>query len=692
MRHAMDSCRSRRARPPRAPGLRRARWLAAWPLLLLAALPVAAAGPADERLTPAHFSRLLDVSDPQLSPDGNWVAYVVTRADLEADSYVDSLWMTDWDGERTLPLTQGPDSASHPRWSPDGRQLAFLSERGEPSAGTQVWVLDLQGGEARQLTKVSGDVTDHAWSPDARRLALVVAPGEPAPEGESRADAQPRPIVIDRYHFKNDEHGYLDGDTYERIWLYDVESGAAQALTAGGPFDEHGPAWSPDGEQIAFYGNRDADPDRTANTDIWVAPARGGSQPRRLTTFPGQDNGPLAWRPDGGAIAYVQGPEPKYWLYEFSQAAVVPAAGGAAALPAAGLARDTNSPRFTDDGRALELIVTDDRARYLARVPVRGGGIERLSSGNSVVSGFSRAGARLVVLLSEPGVPAELHALERGGPRRLTRHNDAWTGGLRFGAVEGVQFPSTDGTVSVSALITRPPGFGAGRRYPTLLWIHGGPYGQDEYAFDFERQLFAARGYVVVQVNYRGSSGRGPAFAEVLFADWGNKDVADVIAGVDHAIALGIADPERLAVGGWSQGGIITNYVITRDPRFRAAISGAATGNQLAQYGADQYVFMYDNEFGRPWDAPELWIKLSYPFFEADRIRTPTLFLGGDRDFNVPIIGGEQMYQALKSLGVPSRLVVYPGARHSFSRPSYDIDALERYLAWLEEHLATPVP
>jgi dipeptidyl aminopeptidase/acylaminoacyl peptidase len=397
--------------------------------------------------------------------------------------------------------------------------------------------------------------------------------------------------------------------------------------------------------------------------------------------------GPLAWSEDSQWLAYVQGPEPKYWLYEFSQVAIVRLDGGVPAFPTSFLNRDTNYPQFSRDGRSLDVIVTDNRARYLGRVPIRGGKIDKLSSDSEVVSRYTASKNNSAALLSRAGLPAEIYALDAGQPRRLTRHNDAWRATVRLGAVEPISFSSTDGTEEIGALITKPPNFEQGQKYPTILWIHGGPYGQDDYAFDFERQLFAANGYVVVQVNYRGSSGRGAEFGQSIFADWGNKDAADVIAGIDHAIRLGIADPARLGVGGWSQGGIITNYVIASDSRFKAAISGAGAANQLALYGSDQYVFLYDNEFGTPWENTELWIRLSYPFFHADRIGTPTLYLAGEKDFNVPIIGSEQMYQALKYLNIPTQLVIYPGEHHSFSRPSFKKDALQRYLAWYDRYL-----
>jgi len=284
-----------------------------------------------------------------------------------------------------------------------------------------------------------------------------------------------------------------------------------------------------------------------------------------------------------------------------------------------------------------------------------------------------------------------VYALEGGRLRKLTAHNDAFLAELQLGAVDDIHFKSKDGT-EIHGTVVKPPGFVAGRKYPTVLWIHGGPNGQDEHSlildgYQYEPQMFAAKGYVVLRVNYRGGSGRGIAFAKAIFADWGHKEVQDLLAGVDFLVAQGIADPNRLGVGGWSYGGILTDYTIATDGRFKAAISGAGSANQLATYGTDEYVLQYNNELGPPWSNPALWMKVSYPFFHADRIHTPTLFMGGSKDFNVPIIGGEQMYQSLRTLGVPAQLIVYPGQHHVFTRPSFIKDIAERMSAWLDRYI-----
>jgi dipeptidyl aminopeptidase/acylaminoacyl peptidase len=270
--------------------------------------------------------------------------------------------------------------------------------------------------------------------------------------------------------------------------------------------------------------------------------------------------------------------------------------------------------------------------------------------------------------------------------RPLSKQNEALLSGLRLATTESTSFKSKDGT-EIHGFMVKPPDFEKGKKYPTILRLHGGPVSQSQNEFDFDWQLFAAQGYVVLAPNPRGSSGRGEEFSKAIYADWGNKDGQDVRAAVDQAIEQKIADPDRLGVGGWSYGGILTNYVIAQDPRFKAATSGAGMSNVLAGYGTDQYVREYENELGTPWKAADLYIKLSYPFLHADRIVTPTLFLCGDKDFNVPLLNSEQMYQALRSLGRDTRLVIYPGEYHGFATPSNEKDVLQRYLDWYGSHL-----
>lgn len=662
-------------------------------LFVLLLAPLGAAQQGRRPLNVDDIYNLKEVRDPQRSPDGRWVAYTVTRAVKDTDKNDTDVWMVSWDGRERIQITSTPEAESAPRWSPDGKHLAFLSSR-QGSKQAQVWLLNRAGGEAVKLTDAKGAVSDYAWSPDSRQLVLVVKDPDPRDvetekEPEKRPDGStktPKPVVIDRYSFKADGDGYLRGER-SHLYLFDVAAKKADLLTPG-PFDEESPAWSPDGKRIAFIRRHgEGDADRVPNRDLFVIDACTCANPNRLTFTSAEELGRPAWSPDGKSIAYLLGDEPKWSAYDQAQLMTVSSEGGESRPLTASLDRPVAWPSWSRDGAALTFVVIDDRAQHVARVAATGGRIEKLIEGRQVIDRPSAGndGAFAVLASTATSVP-EVHALENGQLRKLTRHNDEWLDGIIFGTTEDFTSISKDGT-DVHGLVVKPPTYRPGRRYPTLLRIHGGPNGQDAHSFHFERELFAANGYVVVAVNYRGSNGRGSAFQKAIHADWGNKEVIDLLGAMDHVLAIGLADPDRLGIGGWSYGGILTNYTIATDGRFKAAISGAGSSNQISMYGTDQYITQYETELGQPWKNQDLWIKVSYPFFHADRIRTPTLFMCGEKDFNVPLLGSEQMYQALKSLDVDTQLVIYPNQYHGITTPSYRKDRLERYLSWYEKYL-----
>jgi len=641
------------------------------------------------------LARIRTVGDPQRSPDGKWVAYTVGSTDADKDKRDTDVWMVSWDGTQQLRLTSSPESESVPRWSPDGRYLSFLASRGtedEKKRGAQVWLLNRAGGEAEKLTNIKGGASDYVWSPDSKQLVIVSRDEDPADEPEKmegwKRKTKP-PIVIDRYHFKQDREGYLKR-LYTHLWLFDVAGRKAEALTSGS-YDDSQPSWSPNGRQIAFVSRRGPDPDRSNDSNVFVIEAKPGSQPRQLTTFQGSDSGRPAWSPDGQLIAYLQGDEPRFSAYNLGKLAIIPSTGGPPKLLTEALDRNVSGPvLWTSDGKSLLFLVSDDREVYAGRTSVAGGPIEKLTTGRRTVSSISVAADGTIALLAGmSGEISEVHALEGGQLRRLSHQNDSLFGELQLATTEDFTSKSKDGTV-VNGLLVKPASFTQGKPCPTLLLIHGGPNGQDQHSFSFDREFFAANGYVVLAINYRGSSGRGSVYQKAIFADWGDKEVMDLLGAIDQAVASGVADPDRLGIGGWSYGGILTDSTIATDTRFKAAVSGAGSGLQLSMYGHDQYIIQYEQEIGLPWKAREAWLKISFPFFRADRIKTPTLFMGGEKDFNVPIIGGEQMYQALKSQGVETQLVIYPDQFHGLTVPSYVRDRLERYLAWYDKHLKAP--
>jgi len=650
--------------------------------------PAARAGRA---LNPDDWYRFQNVSDIRMAPDGAAVAYLVTSYDKQSDESGRALWLVDWAGKEPVQLTRG-EGVSEPRFSPDGRYLSFLSARPAGSA-TQLWLLDRRGGEPRQLTHASGEITSYEWSPDARRIVLVMHAGD-AQGGETSAHTSPRPLVIDAYHFKQDGDGYLTAASRTSLCLLEVASGTCQDLPQENDRARSLPAFSPDGHTLAFVSRDAVSAGGAGRDDLELLALEAGARPRHLLTAWSPNHQRLEWSPDGRQLAFLQGAELRYNAYIMDVLAVADVSSGHVRALTTSLDRAVLAPQFSADGSAIEFAVEDDGAQYPAQVRLADGAIERLA-GPIVVNELVAAAGHTAVLAADDHAPFEVFALEAGKLRALTAHNRALFSELALGTVEDIAFASRDGT-QIHGQIVKPPGYVRGRRYPTIVWIHGGPNGQDDHSLllesygpQLERQLFATRGYVALAINYRGSTGRGARFARAILADWGHLEVEDLRAAVDYAIAAGIADPGRLGIGGWSYGGLLTDYTIASDTRFKAAISGAGSGNQLSTYGSDEYVVEYNAELGPPWKNTPLWLKVSYPFFHADRIRTPTLFLGGDKDFNVPIVGGEQMYQALRTLGVPTELIVYPGEHHSLERPSFLVDRYERYLAWMEKYLGT---
>ena len=651
----------------------------------------ASAAPTGRRvLSPDDYLRFANVTAPQVSPDGASVAYVVTTTDRDADVSKGAIYLVNWNGSGRRQLTRGED-ASLPRFSPNGRYLAFLSSRPAESK-PQIWLLDMLGGEARQLTHVDTEITHYGWAPDGKRLVVVM-------RGNAEKAKTPQPIVIDTFHFKQDEDGYLTARSRKHLYLVDVESGTLAALTDNPEYNDDFPAWSPDGKLIAYVSNHGKEPEQSGIDEIYLVEARAGAtpQPHPLASVFTPNHQHLAFSPDGSEISVLQGAEPRYYAYMTDRLALISLKEGHLRRLTDKLDRAVAAPVFAADGKSIYFIVEDDGSDYPAEMNLDSGVIERLIPGQVAAHEESTAAGHTAVIASTDTQTSEVFALENHHLRQLTSHNEALLAELELGAVEDIRYKSKDGT-EIHGMLVKPPGYDPGRKYPLILWIHGGPNGQDEhelipeaYCPPLERQLLAGQGYLVLAVNYRGSTGRGAAFARSIEKDWGGLEVEDLLAGVDYVVGQGLADSTQLGIGGWSYGGILTDYTIAHDQRFKAAISGAGSGDQIGMYGMDEYAFQYNNELGPPWKSTALYLKLSYPLFHADRIRTPTLFMGGDKDFNVPIAGSEQMYQSLRTLGVPSELVVYPGEYHVFTRPSFIKDRAERFIAWYARYLK-PAP
>lgn len=694
------------------------------PLLCSLAL-LATAAPASSQSTPSlqvstrplqveDLFRIASVRSPVASPDGRYVAYVVSTESLEENSSRSDIWMMDLAGDgEPRRMTAGEESAGSPAFSPDGRYLSFLSGR-DDGAGRQVWTMPVDGGEARPLTHLDRGISDYAWAPDGRRLALALRD-----EAEEREEGEPRgPWVIDRRQFKQDYSGYLDRRR-THLYILDFDSRELTRLTSG-DYDHGSLSWSPDGTRIAFVSNRTEEPDANYDTDVWIVdvadageaptggdPAGGdpadGAQgpPREVSPGAGSDGSPV-WSPDGATLAWLTSLRPEIGGYAMSHLAVA-TPGQPPRILTEALDRNLASPRFTSDGDRVLGLLESEGSRSLVAIPLAGGDLEVVWGGPRRVEAFvSLPDGRIVAQASTADAPSELWLVDApGSATPLTHHNGDLLAELELGAVRKEWVTAPDGT-ELEAFYTFPPGApdspggsGAGggndratptEPLPTILWIHGGPMGQDSWGWHGLRQLFAAQGYLVVQPNYRGSHGYGQDFALGLWQDWGGPERIDAIASVDHAIQEGWADPDRLGVGGWSYGAITTNAIITHTDRFDAAVSGAGAALHVASWGHDQYQRWYTQELGYPWENQELWDRLS-PFYRVDEITTPTLWMGGEHDWNVPILQSEIMYQSMKALDRETLLVVYPDQGHGGFPPAYEADRYRRFLGWFGRYL-----
>jgi dipeptidyl aminopeptidase/acylaminoacyl peptidase len=636
--------------------------------------------------------KIKSVRSPSLAPDGKLLAYTVTTRNYEENSSKTRIWMMATKGGAPIPMTAEAVSSRAPSFSRDEKRLYFVSARN--GGKSQVWFLDLvHGGEAQQLTDLDRGIGTINFSRDEKRLLLTLTDPDPDKDSEEKW-IKGKPWVIDRIQFKEDYTGYLDRRR-DHIYVYDIESKELAQVTSG-DYDDSDPAWSPNGKNIAFVSNRTEEPDSNYDDSIWLVDADNtnkGQKLVQLTTSPGTEGSPT-WHPDGKSIAYVSAPDVLGANYATRHLAVIDIYGGEPRLLTRELDRNVSGLEFSKDGKYIYFKLEDSGENHIARIPAAGGRITRPISGQFSAGGYSLAdNGALVARISKPQLPGELFIADKKGLRQLTRVNEAFFSQIKLGETEEIHFKSYDG-VEIEGFITKPPSFDPALRYPTLLLIHGGPVEQYSYGFSFEAQLFAANDYVVVRSNPRGSSGYGRAFSFALYQSDGEMDYSDVMAGVDRAIDLGYSDPDRLGVGGYSYGGILTNYIITQTDRFKGAVSGAGTGLALANYGHDMYQRWWELEYGLPWETREFWEGTS-AFDHIEKVSTPTLFVGGEKDWNVPVQNSEQLYLALRRRGITTQLVVYPGEHHNGWTMPHQKDFLERRLAWYDQYVkgkTSPAP
>jgi len=635
---------------------------------------------AQRWIRPTDVYRLNNISGPKISPEGNWILYSHSTVDSAKDKYQSKLYMVSSDGKETVSLTEQTKSFSGANWSPDGKYISFMAAGKEEKEGSQLYLLDRRGGEAKQQTHIKGEVRGYQWFPDGKKILLTIKEFNYADTAKSNVR---NPFEIDRYHFKADNEGYLD-NRKTHLYIWHLAEKKLDTLTRG-KYNEQDADISADGTKIVYTSNVSADPDKNDNTDLFLIAAEKNATPEVLTSFKGGDNSPK-FSANGQKIAYIRNAsEAAFDMYDLKLLCVLDLGSKQSQVISSSLDRSVEQIQWTKDGNSILAAVEDDRNQLFYQISPDGKELKAITAANGVYSSMHMNGkGDRVALYTNPHVPNEICIWKNNRFETITHLQDSFLAPLKRMHIRGISAISSDKNQVNGILYTTDS---LAVKQPVVLFIHGGPVAQDDFGFDLDRQILAAAGYAVAAVNYRGSSGRGAAYTKSIYADWGNKEVKDILAIAESLCKSGIADSNRMAIAGWSYGGILTNYSIASDKRFKAAVSGAGSSLTLSFYGSDQYITQYENELGKPWENQQKWINLSYPFFKVKQIKTPTLFMASEDDFNVPVIGAEQMYQAFKSEGIPTQLIIYPNQHHGVRVPSYIIHRFNAHINWFKKHV-----
>ena len=636
--------------------------------------------PALRNLHPNDVYRIKNISAPKISPEGAWVLYNLSVVDSAKDKFTSKLYMTSTDGKETVCLTEKTKSVSAYHWSPDGKYISFLTTGVETEEGSQLFLMDRRGGEPVQLTHIKGEIEAYKWFADGKKILLEIKDFNYADTAKSKLR---KPYEIDRYKFKADYEGYLD-NRKTHLYSFNVATKKLDTLTRG-MFNESDAVISSDGTMVAYASNTTSNVDQNSNTEIFVLGLNAKATPVKLTNYKGADEQPQ-FSPDNKSIAFLRATsEDNYNMYDLRNIGVVDIETKAVNIITSKYDQSFSDIIWTIDSKSITALVEDDRNQNLVEVNVATGVVKLIENEIGVYTAtHMNNNGKMVALFSNVHVPEEIYVADGVGFKKITKVQDEFLAPFKQIAVKGISAIASDKSKVNGILYLADSN---AKKLPLLLFIHGGPYAQDDYSFDLTRQIYAAAGYAVAAVNYRGSSGRGAHYAKCIAADWGNKEVKDIIAIANQLIKDGVADSSRLSIAGWSYGGILTNYTIATDHRFKAAISGAGSSLALSFYGSDMYITQYEAELGKPWENLQKWLDLSYPFFKVKEIKTPTLFMASQADFNVPVIGAEQMYQAFKSEGIPTQLILYPNQNHGIVVPSYLVHRYNSHINWLKTYL-----
>jgi len=679
-----------------------------WPLLVLAIIfstagPAAAqqpatASPASPPIAAAaptidQSLELKGAFGPEISPDGQHVVYELTRTNWEDNSFERDLWMVDTATGEGHQLTASKKSSSNPKWSPDGKWIAFLSDRpgqisGTPEGKKQIYVMAADGGEARQLTKVETGVNIFDWSADSKRMAFT------ADDPETKA-------MKDRKE-KYGEYEVVHADySMAHLWTLEIPSGESASLpepkrlTEGASFTVGEFTWSPDGTRIAFSGQRDPDLISSETADVYVV-TLSGAKVKKIVSTPGPDRNPQ-WSPDGKQIAFETSAGSKYFFYTNMKIAVVDADGGTPRVLTEAFDEDPGLIGWAADG--IYFAAEQKAYAHLFRLDPETKGVEKLSAPDHLAAfsfSFTRDYKRVAFRAALENEYAEIFAsnVAPWQAKKLTTLGGQLKN-FRLAKREVISWKSTDGAV-IEGVLYQPPDFDPRKKYPLLVVIHGGPTGVDQPIVNADRyypvERFIAKGALILRPNYRGSAGYGEKFRALNVRNLGVGDYADVISGVDSLIAKGFVDKDRVGSMGWSEGGYISAFITASSDRFKAVSVGAGISDWMTYYvNTDITPFTPQYLHATPWDDPEIYKKTS-PITYIAKAKTPTLIQHGENDRRVPIPNGYELRQALEDHGVPVKMVVYKGFGHGITKPKQQRAVMEENEKWFAKYIWNEEP